>query len=166
MPKDKIQILSSGYVFIEEGVVSVESKLLEMLDNTAHELFIIMYTISAKPENFWNKLENLLKNSVQVNFVIEGSIQHSTKTTDILNRLQKYENFNLYFYSDRNPLHAKLIVSDGKRAILGSANISGGGLVQNHEIAVYIEGEKAWTLKKLAKRLIRMLSNENNLSNL
>jgi len=111
MSENKIQILSSGDIFVEKGVISIESKLL-----------------------------------------------------GILNKLQKYENFNLYFYSDENPLHAKLIVSDGKRAILGSANISDGGLIQNdggliqnHEIAVYIEGEKAWTLKKLAKNLIKNL---------
>ena len=158
MYKNKIQILSSGDIFVEEGVMSIESKLLEMLDNTEYDLYIVMYTISGKPESFWNKLKNLLKKGIQVNFIIEGSIQHKTKTIDILNRLQKYRNFNLYFYSDENPLHAKLIVSDGKRAILGSANISGGGLVQNHEIAVYIEGEKAWTLKKLAKNLIKRLT--------
>lgn len=158
MSKNKIQILSSGDIFVEEGVISIESKLLEMLDNTKHDLYIVMYTVSGKPQNFWNKLENLLKKGIQVNFIIEGSIQHQRKTINILSNMQKYENFNLYFYSDENPLHAKLIVSDGEKAILGSANISGGGLVQNHEIAVYIEGEKAWTLKKLAEKLIKDIS--------
>lgn len=164
MPFSKIQILSSGDIFVEKGVISIESKLLETLEKTERELYIVMYTISGNPENFWNKLEILLRRNVQVSIVIEGSIQHSAKTKDILNRLQKYKNFNLYFYTKENPLHAKLVVSDGKRAVVGSANISSGGLVQNHEIAVYLEGEEVWTLKKLAEKLIKniLLTGINN----
>lgn len=162
MSKDKIQILSSGNIFVEQGVISIETKLLEMLDETENDLYIIMYVISEKPENFWMKLENLLKRNVKVNFVIEGpKYREHQKVSNILNRFKKeYKSFHLYLFFDKYPLHAKLLVSDGKRAILGSANISGGGIVQNHEIAVYIEGEKAWTLKKLAKELIHKISNK------
>ncbi|WP_457628137.1 phospholipase D-like domain-containing protein [Persephonella sp.] len=166
MSKDKILILSSGDILVEEGVISIESKLLEMLENTENDLYILMYTVSSKPNNFWMKLEELLQKKIKIFFVLESSLEHNDKVMEILDKLKRYDNFHLYFYYGDYPLHAKLIVSDGKRAILGSANISGGGLNQNHEIAVYIEGGKAWILKKLAKRLIRMLSNENNSSNL
>lgn len=158
MSKEKVLILSSGDILVEKGVISIESKLLEMLDQTEHDLYIMMYTVSGKPDNFWMKLQELLNKKIKIHFAIESSVKHSNKAMEILNRLKRYDNFNLYFYSGDFPLHAKLIVSDGKRAILGSANISGGGLVQNHEIAVYIEGEKAWTLKKLSDRFIKKIS--------
>ncbi|RUM47438.1 MAG: hypothetical protein DSY47_06950 [Hydrogenothermus sp.] len=157
MSKDKIMILSSGDILVEKGIISIESKLLEMLDQTEHDLYIMMYTVSSKPDNFWTKLEELLMKKIGVHFTLESSVKHSNKAIEILKKLDRYDNFNLYFHSGDSPLHAKLIVSDGKRAILGSANISGGGLVQNHEIAVYIEGDKAWTLKNIAKRLIKNL---------
>ena len=154
MSKDKILILSSGDILVEKGVISIESKLLEMLENTEHDLYILMYTVSSKPNNFWMKLEELLQKNIRIFFALESSLKHNDKVMEILDKFNRYDNFHLYFYSGDYPLHAKLIVSDGKRAIMGSANITGGGLIQNHEIAVYIEGNKAWTLKKLAQKFI------------
>jgi cardiolipin synthase len=40
-------------------------------------------------------------------------------------------------------LHAKLVVADRTRALVGSANLSRHGLVINHELAVVLEGAAA-----------------------
>ncbi len=46
-------------------------------------------------------------------------------------------------------LHAKVIVADRKKAVLGSANFSWGGMSAHYEIGVLLEGKDAWTLSKL-----------------
>lgn len=46
-------------------------------------------------------------------------------------------------------LHAKVVVVDRKKAILGSANFSWGGMAAHYEIGIFLEGDEAWTLSKL-----------------
>lgn len=46
-------------------------------------------------------------------------------------------------------LHAKVVVVDRKKAVLGSANFSWGGMAAHYEIGVLLEGDEAWTLSKL-----------------
>jgi len=46
-------------------------------------------------------------------------------------------------------LHAKVVVVDRKKAVLGSANFSWGGMASHYEIGVFLEGDEAWTLGKL-----------------
>jgi phosphatidylserine/phosphatidylglycerophosphate/cardiolipin synthase-like enzyme len=50
-------------------------------------------------------------------------------------------------------LHAKVIVADRKKAILGSANFSWGGMSSHYEIGVLLEGKDAWTLSELVDEI-------------
>lgn len=52
-------------------------------------------------------------------------------------------------------LHAKVIVADRKKAILGSANFSWGGMSSHYEIGVLIEGKDARTLSELVDEIAR-----------
>jgi phosphatidylserine/phosphatidylglycerophosphate/cardiolipin synthase-like enzyme len=148
-------ILSTGNLLRDRNVLSIEAQLYEMMEKTEKELLIITYTVSSKPEIFWEKIEELLKRNVKMKIIIDGSIEHDRKALKLMENLNAtFYNFQLLKFTGPSPLHAKFIVSDGKRAILGSANITGGGLFQNQEVAIYMEGEKAWTLKNLAVKVI------------
>jgi cardiolipin synthase len=50
-------------------------------------------------------------------------------------------------------LHAKALIIDRKKAIIGSANLSWGGMFSNHEIAVLLEGKEMWSLASLLELL-------------
>ncbi|HXG23887.1 MAG TPA: phospholipase D-like domain-containing protein [Chthonomonadales bacterium] len=57
-------------------------------------------------------------------------------------------------------LHAKVIVIDRRQAIVGSANLTAGGLGKNHEIAVLVEGEVAWEIASLIDRMVGRTNRE------
>lgn len=152
--ENKITVIASGWLMQEEGVRNIESVLLEMMEATRDRLYIAVYTVSSKPAVFWEKLESLLERGVDVRFVIQGNIDHDPGVYRILeDLLVKFPDFCVYLFTGDGPLHAKIAVSDGIRAVTGSANITGGGLFSNHEIGVYIEGEAAWTLEKLIRKI-------------
>lgn len=50
-------------------------------------------------------------------------------------------------------LHAKLVVSDGPKAIAGSANLTRGGYVRNLEIARLVDGDELHELRAEAERI-------------
>lgn len=58
------------------------------------------------------------------------------------------------FYDPRGEeLHAKVIVVDRQKAVVGSAYFTRNGMVLNREIAVLINGCAAWNLASLIGRL-------------
>jgi phosphatidylserine/phosphatidylglycerophosphate/cardiolipin synthase-like enzyme len=46
-------------------------------------------------------------------------------------------------------LHAKVIVVDREKAVVGSANFSYGGMASHYEVGVYVDGDEAETLAKM-----------------
>jgi HKD family nuclease len=58
---------------------------------------------------------------------------------------QKKWNINIWLVDS---LHSKVILIGNKVAIIGSANITGGGFEGNHELGILISGSKVETLKK------------------
>lgn len=46
-------------------------------------------------------------------------------------------------------LHAKVLVSDRKKALVGSANFSWGGMIANYEIGIMLEGDAAWKMAEI-----------------
>jgi len=56
-------------------------------------------------------------------------------------------------------LHAKVLVVDRKKALVGSANFSWGGMVGNYEVGVTLEGECAWKMACIVDRLASVESN-------
>jgi phosphatidylserine/phosphatidylglycerophosphate/cardiolipin synthase-like enzyme len=53
------------------------------------------------------------------------------------------------FNRGKKQLHAKVLVVDRKKAIVGSANFSWGGMYSNYEVGLLIEGEPAWKLAEI-----------------
>lgn len=59
---------------------------------------------------------------------------------------------------DGSQFHAKAVVIDRKRALIGSANFTWGGMAINHEIGVLLKGKYAWDIASLIDRFASGLS--------
>ena len=57
---------------------------------------------------------------------------------DILVLEKKYSYLNVYCVYDA-VLHAKVMVSDYKKTLIGSANLTHWGLIKNYELGILIE---------------------------
>ena len=53
----------------------------------------------------------------------------------------------------RRILHAKIVVIDGKTALIGSANLSAGALKENYEVMLKVSGPVAADLSHMLSRL-------------
>ena len=62
----------------------------------------------------------------------------------------KYENFIFILPNEEDiMIHAKVIISDRKKAVIGSANLTWSGMRTNYEIGTYVEGAEIWELSKI-----------------
>ncbi len=153
----KVQIAVSGLGWMGGGIGSIESAIEDLLSSAQHEILLTAYAIG-KADRIFDLLESALARGVRVQMVVNrlseqyGSVQHR------LEHLQKkYPHFHLHPFQpdgEHGDLHAKVLVVDRKRALVGSSNLSYNGMVLNHELAVLLDDETAEQTAKAIDRLI------------
>ena len=81
--------------------------------------------------------------------VPDGKKDNNTGRDILLQLNRDYTNVELYSFKSNSgdgDLHAKTIVANRRRAVVGSANFSIGGLDRNYELGLYVTGNTAFNL--------------------
>ena len=152
----KIQVVVSGLGWMGSGIGSIESAIEELLEEARDEILLTAYAIG-KTDRIFKLLEVALLRGVRVRMIVNRLPEQHESIQHILNELQKkYRHFQLYPFNpgnERGDLHAKVLVVDRKRALVGSSSLSYNGLILNHEMAVLIDGQEAATIGVAIDRL-------------
>lgn len=154
---NEVQVLVTGLAWMGSGVRSIETTLEELLQSAQDEILITAYAISNTSNKFIGKLESVLAHGIKVQMIVN---QITTQPRPVVTALQSlastYPHFHLYSFESMegmSDLHAKTIVIDRKKALIGSANLSFRGWTTNHELAVLITGEAANEIASVIDRL-------------
>jgi phosphatidylserine/phosphatidylglycerophosphate/cardiolipin synthase-like enzyme len=157
------QILVTGSCFTGHEFRSIEPVIEEILSSAQEEVLVVAYVITESAIELLQQLEQLAQRGVRVIFVLNnpGSFPQTVQVT-LMRLLEKFAHVEVRAFSEETgQLHAKVIVVDRQKAVIGSANLSWGGLIANHEVGVLVEGEPVWklagTIDALAGRLQRWL---------
>ena len=134
--------------------------LHKLIEKTEKSLTITGYSIS---DYFADMLDVILKKSQQGVYV-RLYVNDIEKQKDVLDRLMAYRSrfLQLYEYQKQEDdkmaaLHAKLIVSDVKKSLVSSANLSYHGMHGNVEMGFLIEShDKAKQIEDVMKEMVRM----------
>lgn len=132
----------------------------KLIENTEKSLTITGYSIS---DYFAEMIDIIIKKSQQGVYVrlYVNDIERQKKALD---RLMSYRSrfLRVYEYQKQEDdkmaaLHAKLIVSDIKKSLVSSANLSYHGLQGNIEMGFLIEShDKAKQIEDIMKEMVRM----------
>jgi len=131
-----------------------------MFNSAKQEVIVVAYRLTAGHGQLREALESSLARGMIVKIVInKEKDQHPVEKAFIDELLKRYSNLSVWdFDDDKNDmnvaLHAKLVVADRSRAVIGSANFSKNGLLENHEIAVCVSGSQARSTCVLVETLI------------
>ena len=131
-----------------------------MIENTKKSLTITGYSIS---DYFAEMLDVIIKKSQQGVYV-RIYVNDIEKQKEALDRLMSYRSrfLQIYEYQKQEDdkmaaLHAKLIVSDVKKSLVSSANLSYHGMQGNIEMGFLIEShDKAKQIEEVMKEMVRM----------
>ena len=151
-----IWIVTSGELLKAPGVRSFNSAIMEIMNRTEKRFLMAVYVLRSEPAEFWNNLKKMAEDGVDIKIILDGGVNQDPGAVSLLNEMNgAFRNFQWrIFQSEEGSLHAKLIVSDSCRAIVGSANITHPGLYSNHEIGILLEDRRlAWTSEKLFMNL-------------
>jgi len=158
-----IQILATGSAFVKKGLRGTKPVIDEILKSAKREIHMLAYKFG-NDDDLWDLLENKLETGIQLTIIVsmmEQIPEVKKKLYSLSERFGK-NNFNLFDFE--NPegglLHAKVIVVDRNKAVVGSANFSLGGMKNHYELGVLITGSHAWKLAEV----VEILSEEKRLT--
>ena len=160
---DRVSILVTGNLWIgAEGARPIGTSLHEMIVGAKSEITIVAYRLTVSMRDFIDEIEQALARGCVVRIVLDGENSGHESEQQVLSRLIQAYSSQLQifdFISNRASvtpvaLHAKAIVCDRKKAIIGSANFSKNGLEANHEMAVYLSGKPVRQVSKAIDKLI------------
>lgn len=155
----KPKIVVSGTTWIGNGIESFETEIEKIFKETRGEIQIVAYSISSHAPQLFDLLFTAVKNGCLIKLIVFKFDDLKSSSKNLLLKLEQSKGFLLYKYvpnndDDKDALHAKMIVANRKKALIGSANLSWRGLVTNHEIGVILYGSAAVDAANLVDRLI------------
>lgn len=134
--------------------------LQKLIEGTEKSLTITGYSIS---EYFADMLDVIIRKSQQGVYV-RLYVNDMEKQKSALDRLMAYKSrfLQVFEYQKQEDdkiaaLHAKLVVSDAKKSLVSSANLSYHGMQGNIEMGFLLESpEKAKQIEEVMKEMVRM----------
>ena len=140
-------------------VLRTKDTMRNMIENTKKSLTITGYSIS---DYFAEMLDVIIKKSQQGVYV-RIYVNDIEKQKEALDRLMSYRSrfLQIYEYQKQEDdkmaaLHAKLIVSDVKKSLVSSANLSYHGMQGNIEMGFLIESHDKAKKIEVMKEMVRM----------
>lgn len=155
--KTQTQVVVTGLAWMGSGIGSIESAMERIFREAEHEILITSYAISSAADLMLDWFEAALARGVLIRIVIN---RINEQPADVISRLESlhqiYPHFYLYGFTDDQEydLHAKAIVADRKMALVGSSNLSRRGLLNNHELALFVEGKPAEQVASAIDKLL------------
>ncbi|VVB66760.1 Cardiolipin synthase B [Candidatus Gugararchaeum adminiculabundum] len=131
----KISEASAQPVFSPDA----EEFFVSQIDSAQKTIDVEMYTFSNK--NLISALERAKERGVKVRLILESRIDSTTNIATM--KTLKADGIEARWATITYKLtHAKLMIIDGKKVIVGSHNWSKAAMTANREASVYIESEK------------------------
>lgn len=143
---DRVRVVVTGSAWLRGRRRAINSALREMLDGATHTIDLAVYRMTDGADEILSCIEKALARGVTVRLVVDCLEQ---QPSSVRSRLQiAHDRFlpRLHVWSFRSEgsmLHSKVAVVDRSSALVGSANLSSNGLLESHEIGLWIDGAGA-----------------------
>ena len=153
---NNVQIVGTGSSFLKQGIRGAETVIEEMMLNAKKEIQLVAYVLTPQAIHVVKLLEQAADRGVRITMVVNNL---EAQPPEIRRRLAELQDGHagvrlVNFSPDRGQLHAKVVIADRSKALIGSANFTWSGLVSNYELGVLIDGELCWKIASLIDSLV------------
>lgn len=153
-------LVASGPMWVGEVARSLDVALREVIKGAKSELHLTLYSASTEAVPIFDLLEGQLGRGVRLTLVInrlrESQHVEARRRLELLG--DSFSNSHIFSFEPKSQmrnLHAKVVVADRSEGIVGSANLSLRGLVENYELGVRFSGPIARDISLLVDELAR-----------
>lgn len=159
MSENRARVVVSGSSWMGGGFGSIESAIHDLFAQATDEVIMTAFAVSGAARGFFREFETLLERGIKIRMLIN---RYDNQPDNVRGRLEglrkKYPaQLQLLSFVSKNEeadLHAKIIIVDRQYALIGSANLSQRGLLDNHELAMVLEGPAVADIVKAVDLLL------------
>jgi phosphatidylserine/phosphatidylglycerophosphate/cardiolipin synthase-like enzyme len=154
---NRVTVVATGERLVGRGIRSFDAVIRELLAGARREVQLAAYRFDASALPLLEALEQTAARGISVTVLVDsidgqpGPVRKVMRTWCERGRPQVID-FRL-ISGEGGRLHAKVVVTDRTRALVGSANFTWGGLVTNHEVGVLLDGDAAWMIARMLDAL-------------
>ncbi|MHA1409537.1 MAG: phospholipase D-like domain-containing protein [Candidatus Odinarchaeia archaeon] len=153
-----IIFVATGERLLGQGIRSTYSVANEMIANSEQEILMITFSFTKNIIKFIDILKKKIYNGIRTTVILNNFDDYDEKLIKDLQILsEECKHFQIINFSElsESRLHMKVLIIDRKEAILGSANFTWSGMLENYEIGVKLDGGLAedlyFTILKMIK---------------
>jgi cardiolipin synthase len=156
MSNVNIEVIVTGNRLVGGGFRSIIATFEELVREAKREIQIAAYSLGGGIESFLQLLDEAASRGIRITLIIN---RLENQPQGILQKLREmelmYPHVQVIGFTDPlgGDLHSKVAVFDRRKAIVGSANLTWRGMVENHEVAVLLEGEIVSDISQALERL-------------
>lgn len=153
----KIEVLVTGPEIIGRGIRGIEPVIEEIINGASSEIHVATYLLTSSAIKIIELLRRAAERGVRINIIVNDlKSQDPRIVSELKSMSDQFPHVKVIDFRDPHgaQLHAKVIVVDRKKAVVGSANLSWCGMYSNYEVGLLIEGEPAWQLAAIIDSLM------------
>jgi len=133
--------------------LDMRASITKILESAEEEMIIAAYRLDS--EELLVRIEELVQKGVDVRIHLDHAQTKEKQPEAALERLRsKGAIVEIHEEDGYRSLHAKALIADGERAIIGSANLTDRALDRNIEVGIWLEGP---SVKHLRNAMISAL---------
>lgn len=159
MNENQARVIVNGISWMGRGFGSIESAMYDTFRLATDEVVLTAYAINIDAQSFFSELQVLLERGIKIRMLVN---RYNTQPERVRKRLESLrENFPLQLQllsfvrqCEETDLHAKVMIIDRRYAIVGSADLSQYGFMDNYELALLLEGLVVADIVRAVDRLL------------
>lgn len=151
--ENKMELVGTFPTNIDSNLRQTISVVRQIILEAEMSILITGYSVS----EFINEIIDILlvksRQGINVQFFIDKGVDGQA----FFDQKLRNANFKVYKYKKNetfSSLHAKVIITDNKKAFVSSSNLSYNGIVNNIEIGTLVTGEKVKSITSLFEKLV------------
>jgi len=158
MNENKVSLIVTGLEILLPQTRSIDSVVQQLIQEAKREIHVAAYLLTKGALHIIEQLERSAENGIKITILVDHLEEQEYPIVRRLKSLATRPNVSVISFCDPKGghLHAKVLVVDRTKAVIGSANLSWGGMVTNYEIGVLVEGETAWKIAEIIDRLVML----------
>src|SRR6266705_129772 len=131
---NNVQIIATGPELVRAGARAIEPVIEELMLGAKREIHLVAYVFTVQADRFLTLLGQTAERGVRLTVVVNHLERQDRRVREgLLSLARSFDHAKVASFTGNGAqLHAKAVVADRERAVVGSANFSWGGMATNY----------------------------------